>query len=332
MPISPLDLSSLSSSLAQFKGQALTSLFNRTAPSWQAGQLTGTSADPHFFDRTGNALLDAASGLTAPDAVSNIPQFGSVLDHFSASLRAASLPTSTTPTGLDASQSFSKPGQNMVTVLNRVEVTFKAQFSELGEMRTSLVHEQQAARGLRALNAQSSGAEITAALDNFVAAHNAGVSRFAPEVAAGGILEGSWEAQRALFATDRDIDYVLNGSEVGVKPGGLAVLGITTDPKTGLAAVDHAQLDAALAKDHGNAVAALTAFGNTFGTTVDFLNAADHAQSRQMANLDRAVHWIDANKADVQKEFGPGAAATPDDAFAKAAARYDQMARLIAKG
>jgi hypothetical protein len=331
MPISPLNLSSLSTSLAQFKGQALTSLFNQTAPAWPAGQLTGTSADTHFFDRTGNALLDAGSALAPADALAGMPQFGSMLDQFSASLRSATLPTSTTPTGLDASQSFSKPGQNMVTVLNRVEVTFKAQFAELGEMRTSLVHEQDAAQKFHALGPQSSNADITAAVDQFVAAHNAGVSRYAPEVAAGGILEGSWEAQRALFATDRDIDYILNGADTGVKNGSLAALGITTDPKTGLAAVDQAQLDAALAKDQGHAVAALNAFGGTFATTVDFLNAADHAQSRQMGNLDRAVHWIDANKADVQKEFGPGAAATPDDAFAKAAARYDAMAKLIAQ-
>jgi hypothetical protein len=48
-----------------------------------------------------------------------------------------------------------------------------------------------------------------------------------------------------------------------------------------------------------------------------------------MANLDRAAHWIDANKAAAQNEFGPGAAATPNEAFAKAAAQYDAMAYLI---
>jgi hypothetical protein len=332
MPISPVNLSGLSSSLAQFKGQALTSLFNRSAPSWQAGQLTGTSSDIHFFDRTGNALLDSGAAPAAADPLAAMPQFGSMLDQFSAALWPATLPTPTTPTGLDASKSFSTPGQNMVTVLNRVEVTFKAQHAELGEMRTSLIHEQDAAHALQGLGAQSTAAEIGAAVDQFVARHNAGVSRFAPELKAGGVLEGSWEAERALFATDRDIDYILNGSEVGVKPGGLAAIGISTDPKTGMASVDHAQLNAALAKDHGNVVSALRAFGSTFSTTVDTLNAADHAQVRQMANLDRAVHWIDANKADVQKEFGPGAAATPNDAFANAAARYDAMAKLLAKG
>lgn len=319
--ISPVNLSSLSSSLAQFKGQALTPLFNRVSPTWSSGPLAGAAADTSFFNRVGDPLLDPVSAQ-APAT------FGSVLDHFSA--RMKELPTSTTPTGLDASQSFSKPGQNMVTVLNRVEVTFKAQFSELGAMRKSLVQEQQAAQKLHTLTVQTPDADIKAALADFVASYNAGVERFTPAVAKGGILEGSWEAERARFATQRDINYILNGSEAGLK-GGLAALGISADPKTGLASIDQTQLDAALVKNKGNVVAALTSFATTFSDTVGALNAADHAQARQMANLDRAVHWIDDNKAAVKEEFGPGAAATPNGAFAKAAALYDEMARLSQK-
>lgn len=71
----------------------------------------------------------------------------------------------------------------------------------------------------------------------------------------------------------------------------LAKLGITTDPKTGLAAIDGAMLDAALTRDHAHVVAAVTAFAGTFVTTVDFLNAKGHSQQRQMANLNRAVNW-----------------------------------------
>lgn len=305
----PLDLSNLSSRLALFKGQSLTSLFDKPASTWS-------------FDPLGRAAGDARFSPADPTL-----SFGSVMDQFSASLRGAELATSTTPTALDAAGGFSRPGQNMVTVLNRVEVTFKAQFSELGEMRHSLVAEQAAAKQLTALGADSTSADVKAALEHFVQTYNAGVNRFAPAVDKGGILEGSWEASRARFATQRDIGYILNGSEVGIK-GDLAKLGITTDPKTGLAAIDHATLDGALAKDQGHVVASVTAFANTFVTTVDFLNAKDHSQQRQMANLDRAVNWIGDNKAAVQKEFGPGAAATPNEAFAKAAARYDQMAKL----
>lgn len=317
MPILPSDLSTLSASLAQFKGQSLASLFDRTG-------LARAPSRAEFFQ------ADFSSAAAQADALGGLPAFSSVLDQFKASLMPAALPTSTTPTALDAAGSFSKPGQNIVTVLNRVEVTFKAQYAELAEMRKSLVHEQDAAQRLKTLNATSTDAELTSALDEFVASYNAGVRRFAPSVDKGGVLEGSWEATRARFATQRDIAYILNGSEIGLK-GGLAALGISTDPVTKLAAVDHAQLDSALANNKGNVVAALTSFANTFSATVDCLNAADHAQVRQMANLDRAVHWIGDNRASVQKEFGPGAAATPNEAFAKAAALYDSMANATKK-
>jgi hypothetical protein len=319
--VMPLDPSKLSAQLALFKGQSLTSLFDKPASTWSFDPLGRAAGDARFANGLGNALFDRV----AP-AAAELP-FSSVMDRFSASLRGNELATSTTPSARDAAGGFSIPGQNMVTVLNRVEVTFKAQFSELGEMRHSLVAEQAAAKKLTALAADSAGSDVKAALRHFVDTYNAGVNRFAPALDKGGILEGSWEAARARFATRRDIDYILNGAEVGIK-GDLARLGITTDPKSGLAALDGDKLDAALANDKTHVIASVNAFADTFVTTVDFLNAKDHAQQRQMSNLDRAVNWIGENKAAVQKEFGPGAAATPNEAFAKAAARYDQMAQI----
>ncbi len=314
-----LDLSKLPSQLALFKGQSVTSLFDKPTSVWEFDPLGRAAGDARFSNGLGKALFDRGATGDAASPLAGVPAFGKLMDQFSASLRLDALPTSTTPTARDAAGGFSRPGQNLVTVLNRVEVTFKAQFSELGEMRKSLVAEQAAAKRLAGLNGASTTAEIKAELAHFVDTYNAGVNRFAPAVDKGGILEGSWEAARARFATERDISYILNGSEVGIK-GDLARLGISTDPKTGLASIDDAKLEGALAEDQGHVVASVTAFANTFVTTVDFLNAKGHAQQRQMANLDRAVHWIGDNKAAVQKEFGAGAAATPNAAFAKAAA------------
>ncbi|WP_426102149.1 hypothetical protein [Massilia sp. TSP1-1-2] len=323
-----VDLSKLASQIALFKGQGVTSLFDKPSSSWEFDPLGRAAGDARFSNGLGNALFERGGASdNSGDPLAGMPSFGNLMDQFSASLRQDQLPTSTTPTALDAAGNFSRPGQNMVTVLNRVEVTFKAQFSELGEMRHSLVSEQAAAKQLGALGPGSSAADIKAELTRFVSSYNAGVNRFAPAVDKGGILEGSWEAGRARFATRRDIGYSLNGADVGIK-GDLAQLGITTDPKTGLAAIDDARLDGALTRDRGHVLASVTAFANTFVTTVDFLNAKDHGQQRQMANLDRAVHWIGEHKAAVQKEFGAGAAATPNAAFAKAAAHYDEMARL----
>ena len=324
-----IDLSKLASQTALFKGQSLSTLFDKPTTSWEFDPLGRAAGDARFSNRVGNVLFEQGNqaGAGAGAALTSMPSFGNLMDQFSASLRSDQLPTSTTPSALDAAGGFSRPGQNMVTVLNRVEVTFKAQFSELGEMRHSLIAEQAAAKKLSGLTAQSSSADIKAELARFVDTYNAGVNRFAPAVDKGGILEGSWEAARARFATQRDISYILNGSEAGIK-GDLAKLGITTDAKTGLAQIDATLLDGALAKDHGHVMASITAFANTFVTTVDFLNAKGHSQQRQMDNLNRAVNWIDDNKDDVEKEFGPGAAATPNEAFAKAAALYDVMAKL----
>lgn len=313
MSISSVDLANLSANLAQFKGETLASLFDR--------------ADKRVANGLGGDLLDPrAAGTGAASA--NGADFASLLGQFSAALRPRELPTSTTPTGLDALGSFSRPGQNMVTVLNRVEVTFKAQYAELGELAKSLLQGEGAAQKLGRLDAQSSGADIKAALDEFVSTYNAGVNRFAPDVAKGGVLEGSWEAERARFATRREIGNILTGAEAGHK-GGLATLGISVDPQTGLASIDAAQFDAALAGNKGRVVAALDDFAESFVAMVDSLTATDHAQSRQMDNLHRAVEWIDANKDAVQQEFGAGKAATPNAAFAKAAAQYDNIAHLI---
>ncbi len=291
MAIQSVDPANLALNIAQFESQSLSTLLS--------------SSDSTSFDQT----------------------FSNLLAQYSNQLGTANVPTPTTPTGLDSSQPFSMPGQNMVTVLNRVEVSFKAQYSELEQLTTILKQEQALARPLAAVDANTSDADIKSALQQFITAYNNGVNRFAPEVAQGGILEGSWEAARARFATERDIGYLLTGSEVGVQ-GGLASMGVTTDTATGLASIDETQLDAALAKDKGKATTAIRDLGDAFVATVDSLTAADHAQVRQMDNLQRAIQWIAANRDSVQQEFGPGAAATPNDAFKRAAARYDEIAML----
>ena len=328
MSISPIDVSSLNLNLAQWKGQALASLFDPAASNKSYVPMGGASGDTTMFNRLSNSVLDPAATPQSANLLTKSADFGGMLDEFGAAFSATALATPTTPTGLDSSQPFSKPGQNMVTVLNRVEVSFKAQFSELSQLRNTLAGEQDAAQKLGAIDSQTSVSDITAALDNFVASYNAGVNRFAPDVAQGGILEGSHEAARASFATRREIGNILTGSEVGLK-GGLAALGVSVDPKTGLASIDHAQLDSALAQNKSIDVVAIHDFATAFVATVANLNAPNYAQDRQLANLDHAVHWIDDNKAAVQKEFGPGAAATPNEVFAKAAAQYDVMASLI---
>ncbi len=293
MNTSPLNAASLSLSLNQFKTQALQSLI--------------------AFDSS----TDAA-GLFA-----TAPHTGGMFEQWLAAAKQAPIdaPASRTPSGLDALGGFSVPGQNVVTVINRVDVSFKAQFSALSELKGTLAQAQASANDLAAIDAQTASAEVKSKLLDFIATYNTGVNRFAPEVAPGGILEGSQEASRARFATRRDIADPLIGATDGLR-GGMLALGISVDPRTGLASLDEAQLDAILAQDTDADARTIIDFAQTFIRTTTILNSEGNQQDRQLSNLDRAIHWIADNRVSVENEFGPGQAATPNPAFAKAAAAY----------
>jgi hypothetical protein len=295
MSTSPFNASSLSLNINQFKTQALQSLFSFDASPDALGLLSPASDTSDIFEKM------FAAAKNAPSA------------------------TSTTPSGLDALQPFSYPGQNVVTVINRVDVSFKAQFSELSQLKSTLAHEQDSAQQLATIDEHTSSADIKSKLTDFIATYNAGVNRFAPVVAAGGVLEGSQEAGRARFATRRDISDPLIGAVDGLR-GGMSALGIAVDPRTGLASIDEAQLDAVLAKDTDADMHTIVDFAKTFMQTTAMLNSKGNQQDNQLANLDRAIHWIADNRVSVEKEFGPGEAARPNAAFAKAAAAYSLFA------
>jgi flagellar capping protein FliD len=290
MSTSPFNASALSLNVSQFKAQALQSLFS-TDSSHKNGLLSPTSGANDLFE-----TMLAAAKMTSSQ-------------------------TSPASSALDATQAFSLPGQNVSTIINRTDVSFKAQFSELSELKSTFAHEGESAQQLARLDEKSSSAEIKSKLMEFIATYNAGVNRFAPDVAQGGVLEASHEANRARFATRRDIADPLVGALDGLR-GGMSALGVTVDPQTGLASVDETQLDKILAQDTDKDVHTIVDFATRFAQTTATLNSTGNAQDKQLANLDRAIHWIADNRASVAQEFGPGAAAKPNDAFAKAAAAY----------
>ena len=45
--------------------------------------------------------------------------------------------------------------------------------------------------------------------------------------------------------------------------------------------------------------------------------------------INASHHWIDDNRDAVQQEFGAGQAATPNNAFAKAATAYDSISKQL---
>lgn len=292
MNISSFDISSLSLNVSQFKVQALIA---RDSP----------------FD---------TFGLHSP-----MDETGSIFEQMLSAVKAPTLPTSSTPSGLDTLQPFSRPGQNMITVINRLDLTFKAQSSELGQLKNSLQQAQKSAQQLMAIDERSSSADIKSKLTDFIATYDAGVERFAPDLAPGGVLEGSHELGRVRFATRRDIGDPLTGAIDGLL-GGMSALGISVDQKTGLASVDETTLDAILSTDTDADLHTIQDFARKFMQTTATLNSADNQLARQIANLDNAIHWIADNRAAVEQEFGPGEAARPNAAFAKAAAAYALIA------
>ncbi|MGZ5818080.1 MAG: hypothetical protein ACXWJD_04970 [Burkholderiaceae bacterium] len=295
MSTSPFNASDLSLNVRQFKAQALQSLFSSDSPNK-------------------NDLLSSTSGIN------------DIFESMLAAAKTPNSPTSTAPTSLDAMPAFSLPGQNVVTIINRADVSFKAQFSELSALKSTLAHEDESAQQLAGLDEKSSSADIKSKLMKFVADYNAGVNRFAPDVAQGGVLENSQEAERARFATRRDIADPLVGAMDGLRSG-MSALGVTVDPKTGLASIDETQLDNVLAQDTDQDVHTIVDFAKQFAQTTATLNSTGNAQDKQLTNLDRAIHWIADNRTSVAQEFGPGAAATPNDAFAHAAAAYSLIAK-----
>jgi len=280
-----------------------------------------------FAQFKAQALQSMLFGDSSKDLFATAPVASELFDNLFAAAKDAGSITSTTPSGLDASQPFIRPGQNVMTVINRVEVSFKAQFSELSELNNTLENAQDMAQKLLAIDLQTSNADIKSALQTFIETYNAGVNRFAAEVAQGGILEGSQEAMRARFATQRDINNPLIGADGGLR-GGMHALGVSVNPKTGLAILDEERLDTVLAHENNDADARTIAdFAKNFIATIENLNAQGNPQDKQLANLDRAIHWINSNRDAVQQEFGVGKAATPNGAFAKAAAAYALFAR-----
>ncbi len=273
-----------------------------------------------------HSLLSFDSSSDAAGLFSAVPDTGGRFDQWlGAAQHAVASATSSMPSGLDAMQPFSRPGQNVVTVINRVDISFKAQFAALSELKSTLAQAQASAQDLTDIDGQTPDAQIKSRLLDFVATYNAGVERFAPAVAPGGVLEGSQEAARARFSTRRDIADPLIGAADGLR-GGMSALGISVDPRTGLASIDEAQLDAVLARDTDADVYTIVDFAQTFMRTTAMLNSKGNQQDNQLTNLDRAIHWIADNRVSVETEFGPGEAARPNPAFAKAAAAYALLA------
>lgn len=210
----------------------------------------------------------------------------------------------------------------MMTVINKDEVDYKAQFVELSQMESYVFQMRDAGRSLGNIALSTGNDSIKSQLQDFVGQYNNWIQRFNPDIQQGGLLADTQAAKASRFELEQNVNNHFFGIGDGVH--GLSDLGITIDSKTHLATLDTAQLDSLLAGNKQGAVDAVQEFSANFAKSASLLNSDGNFIPKQLDNLNRAVHYIADNKDSLQKEFGTGNAAKPAGQVAQALAAYNQ--------
>jgi len=211
----------------------------------------------------------------------------------------------------------------MMTVINNKDVYYKAQFSELSQMKSAISRMQEAGQKLGSIALSTGNDSIKSQLHEFVGQYNDWIQRFDPDLQEGGLLSDTQAAQVSRFELEQNVNYRFFGAKDGVH--GLGELGINIDPNTRLASLDIAKLDALLATNKQGVVNTVQEFSANFTKSASLLNSDGNFVLKQLDNLNRAIHYIADNKDSLQKEFGTGDAAKPTGQVAQALAAYNQI-------
>jgi flagellar capping protein FliD len=211
----------------------------------------------------------------------------------------------------------------MMSVINNNDVSYKAQFSELSEMKSYVSQMQDAGRSLGNVSESSSNEALTSQLQQFVGQYNSWVQRFNPDMEQGGAMADAHAAQISRYELDQSIKNPFNGARHGVH--GLADLGISIDPNTKLAALDSTRLSSLLANNRKGAVDAVQQFSANFAKSAELLNSDGNFIPNRLNNLDRVIDYFAEHKSDLQQEFGMGDVAKPSGKIAQALAAYKQI-------
>ncbi|MGB4064852.1 MAG: flagellar filament capping protein FliD [Azonexus sp.] len=209
----------------------------------------------------------------------------------------------------------------MMTDINAMAVAYKAEASEMGDMKSYVSTLQQEAIKLGSTDASTSGEDIRSRVQAFANAYNGWMQRFGSEVQDGGMLAGTQAARVSQWELEQSIANPFNGAKDGLH--GMADLGLSIDPVTKLATVDNARLDAVLASNKTAAMGALHEFTANFAKSAELLNSAGNFINNRLDNLSRVIGYIDTNMASLQTEFGLGDPAKPTRQQAKALANYN---------
>ena len=209
----------------------------------------------------------------------------------------------------------------MMTTINAKAITYKAEASEMGDMKSAVSTLQQEAVKLGSIDASSSGEEVRSRVQAFADAYNGWMQRFSSELQDGGLLAGTQAAKVSQWELEQSIANPFNGAKDGLH--GMADLGLSIDPASKLASVDNARLDSALANNKTAALGALHEFTTNFAKSAELLTSTGNFIANRLDNLSRVIGYIDSNMSSLQAEFGLGDPATPTGQVAKALANYN---------
>lgn len=292
MNISP---ASIALNMATFRSQALGSLMSSAADSGKGA----FSALVNPFLAANDGSTDPLSWLTASSDVAGVAAPG----------RNMAL--------VDPESAY-----RMMSVINQADVDYKAQYSELSQMKAYVAQMQDAGQSLGNITSATGNDAIASQLQGFVAQYNGWIQRFDPDMQNGGMLASTQAAQVSRYELGQSIANIFNGAKAGVH--GLKDLGIAIDPNTKLASLDTAKLESVLAGNKQGAVGTLQEFSANFAKSANLLNSGGNFIPNQLDNLNRAIHYIADNEASLQAEFGSGDAAKPTGLIAQALAAYNR--------
>lgn len=297
----------------------------------------GTNTDFSLLKSTGKSNATPAEGadflstlksLLADTKSQSIVAQASTATPFKADQTLASL---TALLGTSGSSALSAIGRNsalfdpesayrMMTTINTKEVAYKAELSEMDDMKSSLATMQQEALKLGSIDSSTGKAELQARLQAFTDAYNGWINRFKDELQPGGMLAGTQAATVSQWELEQSVENMFNGAKDGVR--GMGDLGLTIDPVTNLASLDTTRLNAILASNPTGVTSSIQEFSANFAKSAELLNSAGNFIPNRMANLARAIDYIGDNKQSLQAEFGLGDAAQPTGQVAIALAKY----------
>lgn len=211
----------------------------------------------------------------------------------------------------------------MMTVINRKDVRYKAQFSELSEMQTALGGMQQAGQTLAGVTSTMDSEAVKAQLQVFAGQYNEWVARFAPTVKSGGVLSGTQAAEVSLHELEQSVRNIFNGARDGFH--GMKDIGFEIDRTTRLATLDVGKLESALSSNRAGVVNTIGEFSANFARSAELLTSTNNFVPNRLANLDRAIDYISENVSAWQTEFGRGDAVPSSAQIAKALAAYNRI-------